>query len=264
MLYTNPIQPNTINTDSPLFAALTNLGYGSQQMQAIARPSSPVAGIAGFLFSIDETCTAQLRTVITDHYLGDNTAVQDHAVTSPIRIVCKGKVGEMVIGGSSPGVAFNINPAQYPINSNFAPAGTINFVNTTAIQKLQPSLYATYLNMAGVVKPGFNQNSSFGFFFQTQLANMVFSVETPWGMFTNMMIEEFTATQDKDTRSVTGYDVVFKQIRFASSPVIVQGQLLSVLKPNPPSYATGTAVQVGNSFVGGGGRFGGAGAGGSY
>jgi hypothetical protein len=53
----------------------------------------------------------------------------------------------------------------------------------------------------------------------------LFTVDTPWGFFTDMAIKSLTATQDATTRVITDFAITFKKMRFAQTVAISSGQL---------------------------------------
>jgi hypothetical protein len=324
------LQPNILDPAVSTWATkLVNLGYGSSQMQAIARPSSPINGWGGFGLDISEDTSVSMTATITDHVLGDGTSVHDHIVRGPIHIHCTGKQAELVffqqpitkplikISPAIPGTGLALSPQGASTNyasiarkivalagasgivpprlitgftntSNLltlvggAVGGTVtttqlflaagNAVGAGAVSALGvklamaagylpaiklpgsptasssplvqgnssdsssptqaqpapvPSLYQDFLNTgyddrvvatdgSGVTSGVTRQNSSFQYMFNLFCAGMVFSVETPWGMFCNMVIEKCDPKQGRDSNGYTDYDVVFKQITFAS------------------------------------------------
>ena len=58
--------------------------------------SQGIKGIQGFVFDVPLENTITLRSQITDHYVEENYAIQDHVAVEPIRIRAAGKVGELV------------------------------------------------------------------------------------------------------------------------------------------------------------------------
>lgn len=65
------------------------------EKQAIIRPNNPPPGIAGFLFDIRGEEVAELISEITDHYVEDNTAIQDQVALKPEMITVRGLVAEL-------------------------------------------------------------------------------------------------------------------------------------------------------------------------
>lgn len=72
------------------------------EQQAIVRPNNPPPGIGGFLFDIPGDEWVQLTSDITDHYVENNTSIQDQIALQPEQITVKGFVAELVIGSAVP------------------------------------------------------------------------------------------------------------------------------------------------------------------
>lgn len=69
------------------------------------------------------------------------------------------------------------------------------------------------------------QSSAFLYFYSLWKGRQLFSVETPWGIWTNMAILSLRSEQGADSRSVTDFTVVFKKIRIAETVSVGVGQL---------------------------------------
>ena len=52
-------------------------------------------GIAGFVFDIEREHRIELKSEITDHYIEDNSTIQDHISKAPVLITLTGYVGEI-------------------------------------------------------------------------------------------------------------------------------------------------------------------------
>ncbi len=249
------VPSNIVDDSKSIYDSLTSLGYGSSQMQVIARPNSPIPGIAGFLFSIPKTAALSLRSTITDHYLGDNTAVQDHIALPPPRVTVSGEVAEMVIVSPPPQARIQSAPPPLPDTSMFALNGIPNFSVDTSLfpQPVTPTAYDIYSSQTGIGLS--SQNLAVNYLVQLWRAPMIFSVETPWGLWTNMAIENVDATQNEQTQEVTAITVIFKQIRYASSVQVVSGTLMNqagraaTQGGNGTSSASSIAKSAGNAIA---------------
>ena len=58
-------------------------------------------GENAFVFDIARETTLQANSTITDHFVEDNTALQDHIALSPLTYVLKGFIGELVFEGAT-------------------------------------------------------------------------------------------------------------------------------------------------------------------
>lgn len=313
--------------------------------KAIIRPNNPPPGIAGFLFDIPEDEWVELASVITDHYVENNTAVQDNIALEPERVTVRGLVAELVMSAPPPQEAAPVTnplpdnvPMTPPLTAGstssilssagigqlaktiaksaalgvlarkapgitsavkaFGPQivagaqGRVTTALTSAVRYLQLptsltalltpmiSLPADVQSAVGVIQrvlpktagavlgaiktpltpasqqllggasaqanatTGQNnslsqvyqakqptppkqtrQSSAFLYFYALWQGRQLFSVETPWGIWTNMAIQSLRAEQRGESRTVTGFTVVFKKIRIADTVSVQIGQL---------------------------------------
>lgn len=339
---------NIIPSDNQaqLTAALSAL-----DKQAIIRPNDPPPGIAGFLFDIRGEESAEVSSEITDHYVEDNTAIQDQVALKPEIITVRGMVAELtnanyqyqprnapadplpanapMVPVPSPGtlaslvknvIAKNVTNAALQIIGGTKPkdairgiinttksqaiAGVKNKINnvittsvTSAISNVKNMAISTLLQPASVkallsprtLLPTITQNavgalkslvpkalgkiigaikkpktpaaqqtlagasttntddvnslflayiakqqtppdlsrqtSAYLYFYGLWKTRALFSVETPWGIWNDMVIQSMNATQPEETKSATDFTLVFKKIRTAQSVTSQSGQL---------------------------------------
>lgn len=69
------------------------------------------------------------------------------------------------------------------------------------------------------------QTSAFLYFYALWKARQLCSIETPWGIWTNMAALSIRAEQKADTRSSTEFTIVFKKMRFATNVTVDLGEL---------------------------------------
>lgn len=216
--------PTNFIPDSSIYDSIVSLGYQGT-LKAIARPASPVSGISGFLFGIPEEESVELTSDSTNHYLEDNTAIQDHIALNPEQITLKGSVYEMLIPSYSamPAPLGKSNPLVP--SSLYAPSTKTKGDEDAPIPTVQPSTtaYNRWKN-AGAIQNG-AQKKAFDYFYQLWRGRMLFSVETPWGVFRDMHIINFNPTQSKESNEVTNITVTFKRLRFAGTSTETSGQL---------------------------------------
>lgn len=67
------------------------------ERQAIVRPKNPPDGIAGFVFNIPQEEEINLRSEITDHFVEDNTAINDEIALKPEEFTLRGLVAEVAV-----------------------------------------------------------------------------------------------------------------------------------------------------------------------
>lgn len=69
------------------------------------------------------------------------------------------------------------------------------------------------------------QSSIFLYFYALWKGRQLFSVETPWGIWTNMAILSLRAEQPEDTDGRTDFTITFKKINIADTVTVQVGQL---------------------------------------
>lgn len=69
------------------------------------------------------------------------------------------------------------------------------------------------------------QSSALLYFYALWRGRQLVSVETPWGIWTNMAIQSIRSEQSKDSKSSTDFTIVFKKIRIADTVTTQVGQL---------------------------------------
>ena len=112
--------PYVIPSDSPsVFDSLSVLSK-----QAIVRPNNPPPGIAGWLFDIPGDEELRLRSIITRHYVEDNTPVQDMIALEPEEIKLGGVVAELTTGlPSTPNPT--VVASTLPLNLGILPTASL-------------------------------------------------------------------------------------------------------------------------------------------
>lgn len=231
---------NIVPTDSlSFFTSLQRLSTSQQQL-AIIRPTNPPPGIAGFLFNIVGDESVDLTSDITDHYIEDNTAVQDNIALRPEVITVRGIVAELAQAAPA---EKKLTPASDPLTPNpeMVPELTPGAVQTQAIKvrtsRDQAAAVADGQSLFGVFDRTFGRNSNqtkqteaFLYFYALWQARELFSVETPWGFFNTMAILSLRSEQPEDTKSKSDFTVTFKKIRIAQNVSVNLGQLAGRLQ----------------------------------
>lgn len=220
--------------------ALSNLLLVTPQKVIGYQPENPDGSLSipPIIFNYEGEQTAHLQSDITDHYIEDNSAIQDQIAIKPVKITTHGFIGELndVLPISLPlGISI---PDKLTVISAYAPGLTTtalvayteallayeiaNAAVTTAQSGLS-SLAGTggesVISGNGIVQEA-NQNKQqtyFQQFYVYWLNRILFTVQTPWAVFQNMAIESLRAVQDAETNVITDFEVTFKQIRFAST-----------------------------------------------
>lgn len=206
----------------------------SLDRQAIVRPNNPPPGVAGYLFDIVGDESVELSSDITDHFVENNTAIQDHIALKPEQVQVRGIVAELVSARATEDTQSTVSD-PLPINPDFVPAlapgaeaqrvaqEEIAVQDASAVISGQ-SLFGYYSNRTP--SPNITrQAKAFNYFRQLWLGRQLFSVETPWGYWNNMAISSIRVEQREDTRFRSDFTITFKKIRFAQDLTVSAGQL---------------------------------------
>lgn len=224
-----------VPTDSPsIFDALNTLVLNSASL-AIVRPNNPPPGIAGFLFDVVDDDVTELESDITDHFVEDNTPVQDQIALRPETVTVTGQIAELVRRvPTTASVAQVTNPLPNidGLEPELAPgaaaqqeATTQATVDDNAAVASQQSLYGYYGSRLPQQPNQTKQSVVYGYLYQLWKGRQLFSVETPWGFFTNMAILSVSARQSAESKSVSEFSITFKKIRTVRSVTITPGLL---------------------------------------
>jgi hypothetical protein len=191
--------------------------------QYIVRPTGlpNLTGVAGYVFDILGEEEVFVDSEITDHYVEDNYAIQDHIALRPIRFILRGYVGELTD---------NVESAQEAILTLSHKLSTIaGYLPELATQseELYTEITANKFNVGEVVNQAIStynlfsqsatsankQQNAYNYFYNLWVSRILCSVETPFRIFTNMAIESIRARQDEATRYISDFSITFKQIR---------------------------------------------------
>lgn len=202
-------------------------------------------GINGFVFDIAEECEVSLESEITDHYVEDGTAVQDHIALRPERVTLRGYVGEIVYNtGGDKGFVRRAaekltTVASYlPVVSNYAnkvynDIAKINLGGDsvfTSIEKLFNVGGDVYKAYRDINIPQDKQGEAFIYFEALRNSRKLLTVQTPYRYYTDMAIETVKIIQDAQSRDGSDIEVTLKKIRFAQVTTSTQFSLASRLE----------------------------------
>lgn len=202
-------------------------------------------GINGFVFDIAEECEISLESEITDHYIEDGSAVQDHIALRPERVTLRGYVGEIVYNtGNDKGFVREAaekltTVASYlPVVSNYANRiyNDISKINLdsdsvfTSIEKLFNVGGDVYKAYRDINIPQDKQGEAFIYFEALRNSRKLLTVQTPYRYYTDMAIETVKIIQDAQSRDGSDIEVTLKKIRFAQVTTSTQLSLASRLE----------------------------------
>lgn len=221
----------------------------------------------GFLFHYEGENKVTVKSDITDHYIEDNTAIQDQCALHPEIISVTGFIGELndiappglaqlqslatrltAIAGYSPQLtttallAYNEAFQAYQIAANVFNSGAAAWSSIAG--NGGEGIIGTN-GLQGVANQN-KQQTAFQKFYGWWRNRTFFTIQTPWAVFQNVLIEEMVATQTEETTMISDFKVTFKLIRtvqsvFAVIPNVQQGQLATQATQNNPTNNLVTA-----------------------
>lgn len=190
------------------------------------------------LFNYEGEQSVALSSDITDHYIENNTAIQDQIALRPEIITTNGFIGELndvapaalkpiqelaqklvTIGAYTPQLsataqlAYNEAFFAYQIGANLVNSAVSSWSSITG------SGGQSVINGSGI-NPQPNQTKQqiyFQQFYGYWKNRTLFTIQTPWAIFQDMAIQSLRAVQDAETRVITDFEVTFKLMRFATT-----------------------------------------------
>jgi hypothetical protein len=183
-------------------------------------------GISGWLFDVIEDEMVELNSDITDHYIENNTPMQDHIALKPEIITISGFVGELK---NTPPEALKTISSQVDklqSLSPFAPAITTQakmiynqvergYKIYEKANKTATNIYNSYNKIAKSIELT-AQQKAFNFFYLAWQQKQLFTVQTPYQIFETMAILNLRAKQG-DNRQISNFEITFKKVRFAQN-----------------------------------------------
>lgn len=222
-----------------------------------------LVGAPKFLFNYEGENTVSLESDITDHFVENNTAIQDQIALKPEMITTNGYIGEL--NDVVPELVQTLKTAADKLvllaalsptisaTANIAYVKALNAFNVaSAVARVGVSVWNSVVN--GQSKQGAAYSQFYGYYKNRQL----FTVQTPWAVFEDMAIKSIRATQDEETRMISTFEITFKKMRFAQtitskgSSLQFQGRLQSqgsslidqgVSTPSPAGSFSGALTQ---------------------
>lgn len=222
-------QPNILQNAENFVSEITK--------QAIVRPfgSPNLTGMSGLLLDILEEEEIALDSDITDHYVQENYAVQDHISLKPLRFSLRGQVGELIddipnalasiftqvtglatLGGLAP--QFNIQDTEF-----YAQINNVVQLGTNILKQVRNS-YQLF-NQSATTST--RQQTVYQYLVDMRNSRQFFTVETPFAVFDNMAIESLRVLQNGETNSISEFTVTFKQIKVVYTSIFRIGSLIT-------------------------------------
>ncbi len=247
----------------------TTIGYGPQNPTDEDGNPSTQPKPPALIFHYEGTQRITLSSDITDHFVEDNSAVQDQIALRPERVTAKGYIGELnnvppveleivkaaaekltAIGAFVPQISVTASLAYSEAFFLYQSAKNVANTAVSAWSTLNGALGGAVESVISadglkVAKNQNNQQTMFQQFYGYWRTRTLFTVQTPWAVLQNMAIEELTAEQDEDTLEVSSFDVKFKMIRNAKT-LTNKGVLTSTLDGRA-SFQASSMTDLGTS-----------------
>lgn len=239
---------------------------------------------SSLLFHYEGEQSVVIENDITDHYIENNTAIQDQISQRPDIITTHGFIGELndvapfgstiiqniqsrltAIAAYTPQLtidallAYNEAFLAYQIAAN----AVTSAVSTWASLPGNPQGAQSVIGNNGLLKGNKlaqnRQQTIFQQFYGYKSQNTLFTVQTPWCVFQNCAILRLRAIQDAETNQISDFEVSFKRLRFAAavttgdvnpnlsdSPLQQQSSAASTNSSTPPQSSTSFSTLNGN------------------
>ena len=215
----NSNQLNVVGSSLNLAANVAN--------QYIVRPTGtvPTSGINGFVFDLIGPEEVTLQSDITDHYVEDNYAIQDHIAQKPILYVAKGYIGELV--NLFPNTLLSILTTVQSLDAvdafkpTFSAQANQVYNQISAVGNQVVNVVGQAKNiydlLSGVSTTANRQQNAFNAFINFWQNRTSCTIETPWGVLYSMYVERITPAQSENTQIISEFTVSFKQIRLTTT-----------------------------------------------
>ena len=203
-----------------------------------------------FLFHTKGEEIVTLTSDITDHYVEDNTAINDQVALKPEVFTVNGFIGELnnvtppaleLLKEAADRLA-TLSPFVPAISSSALRAYNTAFQLYQTVDNAVQSIANTFDSLVFGTSAQTKQQVAFNKFYAwwkrptmrdgngNRLTPQLFEVQTPWCILDDMAIQSIRATQDAETRVITDFEITFKKMRFAQTvttqkPKSVSGRL---------------------------------------
>ena len=228
----------------------------TQKKLALVTSAALPRGIGGLLLDVIDEESIDLNVDITDHYIEDNSSIQDHAALRPEEVTLHGVVAEKSLLRANDATSTTSTRDALPFNAELAPSFTDGAVQakekaSSTSKSAGATPLGTYEDSRGAVIPtaisstdGVKRSSKqanvFDYLYMLTKGRQFVTVETAWGIWPCMMVKTLRAEQDKESRFVSDFYVTFKAVRFANTVLTQSGQL-----PNRCQTAESDTAQQG-------------------
>lgn len=192
-----------------------------------------VKQIGSFAFDYKGGEEVNLRSEATDHWLENNTVTQNSISVKPVEIKLRGFVSELALNAET---TFRLQTlltaslstlSQVPLYLGSYTPGAVDAMSraiaqaqSVALQIEQAAAFTAQLASYFLPGPALNkQQAAFARLEALQLARVVFTVFTPFKVYSNMAITSIRAAQDKTTKTMSDFSVDMQQINIVGNEV---------------------------------------------
>lgn len=218
------------------------VGYQPQNAPNSDGTPSTAQPPPAFLFHYEGEQSIALESDITDHFIEDNTALQDQISLKPPTVSTHGFIGELndvtppilaavktiadkltIISAYTPAlstsalIAYNTAFQLYQITQNAINAGVPSWSSINGNTNGESVISGSFTNPIAVQPNQNKQQLAFQQLFGYWQSRTLFTVQTPWAVFQNMAIKSMRPVQDAETNVITTFEMSFKQIRIAAT-----------------------------------------------
>lgn len=225
----------TANALSNLILVSPQENVGIQAQPKKTEDGEDVQQPKKFLFNYEGEQKVDLQSDITDHFVEDNSAIQDQIALRPEIITTTGFIGELnnVVPESLKPIRLAADKLT-PVAA-FAPelsiSAEITYNNAFQAYQIAKNTEAASVEAWSSVQGTESepnqtkQQIAFQEFYGYWKNRQLFTVQTPWAIFKDMAIQTLRAMQPDDSNSYSEFQVVFKAMRFASTFRFSQSQI---------------------------------------
>ena len=216
---------NIVGTLSTIANSLSDIALVIPQVNIGYQPTSGADQLPpALMFHYEGENIVSLESEITDHWVENNSPIEDHIGLLPEQVTVHGYIGEVNNVLPTFAAPFQQIANALPVVQAFSPQ--ISLTAQLALQAAQTG-YQAVQNIANLAIPAWGsingqgqpnqtkQQMMFTQFYGYRQNRMLFKIQTPWAIFENMAILSLRAIQDESTRMITDFHVVFKKIRKA-------------------------------------------------
>ena len=219
-----------------------------------------VLQISSFGFDDEWDDSVDMTNDVTDHWVEDNVAVEDHIGVAPDKITLTGRVSELAFSATTiAGITTALGVAENGLTQvdaylgKYTPGATdailkaITQAQNIAVQIEQGASrvaqIANYYNLAfgGAVMN--KQQAAFAMLKALAKARILFTVYTPFQVYGNMAMTNIRARQPRGTKTISEFSVSMKQIQFVNNM-----NMMSFLAQYGGRAATGFQPQTSNGI----------------